>query len=532
MEHPAIIFWTLLATAVFGVAARFLRQPYPIVMVLGGVLLALLPQLPTITMRPMTVFFVLLPALLFGAAWRTDFGEFKEFLGPIVMLALGLVVLTTVAVALGAHWLIGIPLASAFVLGAVLSPPDAIAVEAISETVPFPRAVGVILSGESLVNDATALVIYGFAVTAVITGAFSLAGASLEFVYVALVGTAIGIAIADVLGRLLQLLRKAKLADPAVTCVITIATPYLIYVPAEWAHASGVLAVVAGGIYLSRKSSALFDSESRIMANGVWDLLFFAFNGIAFILIGLQLRSVVAALGTTYSPLSLAWYALAVCAIVIGVRILTVLPFAYLRTALRRRLGLFSGPVPWRRIFVVGWAGMRGVVTLAAALAVPVATNSGAPFPARALILFLAFVVIAVTLIGQGLTLPSLIRRLRIAESAEEGPSVALAQLRTAAAARRRLRELERGFATTLEREVGQRLAGALDERIGYYGAVLDGRELDAREPAHERDRQMRIELCAAERRELEMLRDRGEISDRVFRRLEWQIDLVQAQLD
>lgn len=530
MRQPILVFWTLLAIAVFGIAARFLRRPYPIVMAVGGALLALIPELPSIDMRPDTVFYVILPLLLFGSAWRTDFGEFREFLGPIVALALGLVVFTTVVVAFGAHWLMGIPLASGFVLGAILSPPDAIATEAIAEEVPFPRAVAAVLSGESLINDATALVIYRFAVIAVVMGSFSPRGITAQFLYVCGVGIAIGLVIAMILAQLQIWLRKRGIGDPALSTVISIVAPFLVYMPAEAANASGVLAAVAGGIYLSRRSTELFDSRSRLMANGVWDLLFFALNGLAFIMIGLQLRSILAALGG-YSPWTLLWYAVAISVLIIAARFIAVFPFGYLRVAIRRRLGKPTEPASWRRMLVVSWAGMRGIVTLAAALALPTQTASHSPFPDRPLILFLAFVVIAVTLVGQGLTLPTLIRRLRVFETGPEGAVLARAQVRTAQAAERRLLQLEAELRTEEERQIAARLRSALDERIAYFESQLSGDEFARRLVHFEDDRKMRLELAHSERHELESMRRHGEINDRVYHYLEQQIDLLEARL-
>ena len=524
-----MVFWTLLAIAIFGIVARALRKPYPIVMVVGGAALAAIPELPTINLRPDTVFYLMLPLLLFGSAWRTDFREFREFLGPIIALALGLVIFTTVVVAFGTHWLIGIPLSVGFVLGAILSPPDAIATEAIAEEVPFPRAVGAVLSGESLVNDATALVVYRFAVLAVVTGSFAPRGVTLQFLYVCGVGILIGIAIAAVLASLQIWLRKVKIGDPALLTVLSLVAPFLVYMPAEAANASGVLAAVAGGIFLSRKSPQLFDSRSRLMANGVWDLLIFALNGIAFIMIGLQLRGIFAAL-SGYTPLQLVWYAVATSLLVIAARFAAVIPFAYLRAALRRRFGIPTEPPSWRRMVVVSWAGMRGIVTLAAALALPTSVLGGAPFPDRPLILFLSFVVIAVTLVGQGLTLPTLIRRLHIFEIGPEGAVLAAAQIRTATAAEHRLRELEATLQTMEERDMAARLRTALEERITYFEAKLS----DGKHPEIERfdrNREMRLDLAHSERHELELMRKRGEINDRVYHYIELQIDLLEARL-
>lgn len=256
MQGSTIVFWTLLAIAVFGIASRALRLPYPIVMVVGGAMLAFVPGLPSIRVPPDLVFLVLLPPLLFGGGWQTDPREFREFLEPILLLALGLVIFTTVVVAYFAHAFMGLPLAAAFVLGAVLSPPDAIATEAIADEVPFPRSLNAILSGESLINDATALVIYRFAIAAVLTGTFSFGLAALQFAYVSVAGIAIGIAIARVAGWVLIRLREAKAVDSVTSTIVTIVTPFLVYLPAEALHASGVLATVAAGITLGRHSSS------------------------------------------------------------------------------------------------------------------------------------------------------------------------------------------------------------------------------------------------------------------------------------
>ena len=526
--EPTIVFWTLLAIAVFGVLARVTRTPYPIVMVIGGALVALIPGLPRIVLPPDIVFLVLLPPLLFAGGWSTDFRSFKRFLEPILLLALGLVVFTTVVVAYVAHAYIGLPIASAFVLGAILSPPDAIATEAIGETVPFPRGIGTILSGESLINDATALVIYQFAVAAVMTGTFSLAAATLQFVYVSVGGIAIGIAIAEIAARVQIWLRRRALVDEVTAAIVTLVTPFIVYLTAQGAHTSGVLAAVAAGIALSRRSGDMFDGEMRITAAGAWGVLTFILNGIAFLAIGLELPSVLAGL-SAYAPTTLAAYAAVACGIVIASRFVWIYVSVYTRRAFGRLRGFDRSRITWRGMFVMSWAGMRGIVTLAAALALPTGMASGAAFPARDLIVFLAFATIVVTLVGQGLTLPFVMRALDVVDDTDDGAELARGRVRAASAARARLRELESGFATVDEWTIAGRLIAELDQRIEHFGRDKATATDDV--AVHERDVALRRELCNVERAALADMKESDELTDRAFRDLQWEIDLAELRL-
>lgn len=529
------VFLTVLLAALvaLALAAKQLRVPYPIVFVIGGLVLALIPGVPTVKLAPGTVFLLFLPALIFGDGWTTDYRAFKRYAQPIFSLAIGLVVVTATVVAFAAHWLMGLDLALGFVLGAILSPTDAVATDAIAEEVGLPRRLATIIGGESLINDASGLVIYKFAVIAVATGAFSLLGATAQFFYVAVGGVAIGVGIAWLIAKLMAAVRDSGLSDETIAVSISLVTPFALYVPADALGASGVLAAMSGGIYLSRKSSQIFDADARIATASVWNLLFFVFNGAAFVLIGLQLRGIVGALHQQPLATYVGW-GVAIALVVIAVRFAWVFPVSYGRRRLFPKVRQREGPDPPRTWTVVlSLAGMRGIVSLAAALALPERTASGAPFPGRDLILFVTFVVILVTLVGEGLLLPVLIRRFGIREldGDDDGRLVALAKVRISEAAREHLRSLEPSFATTAEWEVAGRIHAHYEQRIAHYGTHLDGGDMGDDERQHEVERRLRGETYTAERRALLALRGSGEISDTAYRRLEWEIDLSESRL-
>jgi monovalent cation/hydrogen antiporter len=529
------VYLTVLLTAIVAGAmlAKRLRIPYPVVFVLGGLAVALIPGIPVVTLEPDLVFLLFLPPLIFGDGWTTDYRSFKRYRGPILSLALGLVVCTSVAVALLTHWMIGIPLAVGFVLGGILSPTDAVATDAIAEEVNLPEPLPTIIGGESLVNDASGLVIYRFALAAVAFGTFSLAAAFAQFVYVVAAGIAIGLGGAWLIAKLMTAIRKKGLSDSLIAVSISLVTPFALYVPAEAVHASGVLAALSGGIYLSRKSSQIFDADSRLAAASVWNLLFFTFNGAAFVLVGLQLRSIVRDL-PQHSLLVLVGWGLTVCALLVVVRFAWVFAVTNLRRRLFPKMAEREGAQPWQALVVISFAGMRGIVSLAAALAIPERTESGAPFPDRALILFITFVVILVTLVGEGLTMPWLVRRLGSALATDDGEHDRLlshARVRTYEAARDHLRSLEPAFTSTGEWEVAGRLGAGYEERMKHFAAHRDGVTGDDDEQQHEIDRRLRREAFAAERRALQRMRRSGEVSDRVYRDLEWDIDLEESRL-
>lgn len=524
----------LLATIVaLALIAKQLRVPYPVVFVIGGLAIALIPGVPTVELRPDLVFLLFLPPLIFGDGWTTDYRSFVRYRRPIFALAIGLVFVTSVAVAFAAHWLIGLPLALGFVLGGILSPTDAVATDAIAEEVELPRRLTSIISGESLINDASGLVIYRFAVLAVATGAFSPAIAVAQFVYVVAAGVAIGLIGGWLVAKLMLAIRRKGLGDELIAVSISLVTPFALYVPADAIGASGVLAALSGGIYLSRKSWLIFDADSRIAAGSVWNLLFFVFNGAAFVLIGLQLRAIVRALPEYSLPTLIGW-GLAVWLLLIVVRYAWVYGVAFVTWRLFPQSRRGEGAPPtWQSLFVLSFAGMRGIVSLAAALAVPELMPSGAPFPDRPLILFITFVVILASLVGEGLVLPGMIRWFGATLGSDEDAERALAAARaqTAGAARERLRALEATFDSAAEWEVAGRLQAAYEDRETHYRAHADGSASGDDTQQHEIERRLRAEAHAAERRALLELRRTGAITNEAYRSLEWDLDLAESHL-
>src|SRR5688572_10635 len=363
--HPLeIILALLLASIAIALLSARLKVPYPILLVLGGLGISFIPHLPRVHLHPDLVFLVFLPPLLYYAGLMTTWRDFRANLRPIVLLAVGLVLFTTAAVALLATALVpGLPLAAAFVLGAIVSPPDAVAATAITERLRVPRRITTILDGESLVNDATALVAYRFAIAAVVTGYFSLSAALGRFVIAAAGGIAIGLAAAAVIVWISQ-----RIHEPTVEGAVSLLTPYLAYLPAEWTGTSGVLAAVAAGIYVSRKLPTFASPNARLRAFAVWETIVFLLNGIIFILIGLHLPVVMERLAHIPRR-QLALYALAVCATAILTRLLWVFAATYVRRTVSATLRQHDPVLPWRYVTIIGWSGMRGIVSLAAALA-------------------------------------------------------------------------------------------------------------------------------------------------------------------
>src|ERR1043165_3259458 len=376
----------LLAVAVLALVARKLTIPYPILVVIGGLLLGLIPKLPKVRLDPELVFLFVLPPLLFPAALFTSWRDFRANLRPISLLAIGLVLFTTVAVAYLAHYFMGLPLPAGFVLGAIISPPDAIAATAIAERLSVPRRIVTILEGESLVNDATALVAFRFAVAAVVTGSFSLAHAAGQFVIVAVGGILIGLAV----GWLTAWIQK-PIDDPPVEITISLLTPFAAYLPAEQLGVSGVLAVVTTGLYHGWRLPEITTSRTRLQAGPVWEMIEFLLNGFIFLLIGLQLPEVLRHLTGRSIP-HLVWYAAVISLAVILIRMLWVFPATYLPRWLFKGLRERDPYPDWRHVAVVAWTGMRGVVSLAAALALPLTLANGSPVPRRALAPFLTFI--------------------------------------------------------------------------------------------------------------------------------------------
>jgi monovalent cation/hydrogen antiporter len=520
-----LVFSLLVAIVVLATLAARLRLPYAILLVLGGLLLSFLPGLPDVTIDPTLILFVFLPPLIYSSAWNTSWREFRATLRPILLLSVGLVLATTLVVAVVAHAFVGLPWAVAFVLGAVVSPTDAVAASATARSVGLPRRLLTVLEGESMVNDATGLVVYRFAVAAVVAGSFSLAQASLQFVFVSVGGLLVGL----VVGWPLAWLHR-HLDDAAIEIAITLLTPFAAYLLAEALDVSGVLAVMATGLYLSRQSSRFFSSNTRLQANAVWNVLVFLLNGLVFLLIGLQLRVILATL-VSREPLTLFIDALLVCLAVVLVRIGCVVLAAFPLHLFERYLGPRTRRPSWGNVLIVAWTGMRGGVSLAAALALPLALVSGEPFPQRDLVIFLTFCVILATLVGQGLSLAPLIRVLHLQEDGSREREHAQAHKAAVDAALARLDELcmqpwvPEEYLTHL-RSVYEQKSEDYTRRLNETG---DTDESDG--DRQEVKLRLRQEVLTAERAAVIRLRDQGRIDDEVLRQVERELDLEEQQI-
>ncbi|MEH2112078.1 Na+/H+ antiporter [Nostoc sp.] len=390
--------------------ANKLRLAYPIVLVLGGLALSFIAPFSNITINPELVFLIFLPPLLYEAAWQVSWKEFWKWRGLIIGFAFPIVILTSCVIAVVSSALIpGFTLAMGFLLGGIISPPDAVSATTIMRRVNVPKSLVSLIEGESLLNDASSLIVFRFALAAVLTGQFQFQPAAVNFVFVILTGIAIGL----VVGLIFYGIHRLLPTTSSIEIVLTLVTPYCMYYAAEHFHCSGVLAVVSGGLLLSSKRDRFLSYQSRIESVNVWANLVFVLNGLIFLLIGLELPFVVRQLGNI-SLGSAVGYGLIIAIVLIGTRLLCTLGTSVLMRVMSRFITV-SDPNPgWRGPLIFGWVGMRGVVSLASALSVPLLTQAGQPFPYRELILFITFIVILITLVFQGLTLPWLIRTVNL----------------------------------------------------------------------------------------------------------------------
>jgi Na+/H+ antiporter len=521
VEALVLLFCAIICVVLIG---RRFNVPYPIALVIGGLCVSLIPGLPVVHISPDLVFLVFLPPLLYAAAWFTSWHEFKGNLRPIFLLAVGLVLFTTLVTGVVIHALIpAVPLAVAFAFGAIVSPPDAVAATAIAEQMSLPKRIVTILEGESLVNDATGLVALRFALAAAASGAFSIGQAALQFVWVVAAGLAIGLLVGMAVTQVMRLIKEDSLL-----ITITLLAPYMAYLPAERLHVSGVLAAVAAGVYGGWKGPELLTASARLNGLAVWSLLVFALNCALFILIGLELPEVYGALNQ-YSLGQLIAYGAVASGVVILIRPIWVFPATWLPRLLSKRVRRRDPIPPWRHIVIVAWSGMRGVVSLAAALALPLTLGKGQAFPARDLLIFLAFCVILSTLVFQGLSLPFLIRWLGIKEPKNEHRERE-ARLRIVHSVLARLNRLaEQG---TLNEAAFQQVTGIYQERANHFNDSLA--ETLGWSPDHERlvaTRQLWLQALSAERNELVKLRREHAIDEELMHRIEHEIDLEEARL-
>lgn len=506
----------LAAVAALALLARRWQVPYPILLVIGGLVLALIPGLPRVRLNPELVFVFFLPPLLYPAALFTSWRDFRANLGSISLLAIGLVLFTTVVIAWVAHALTGMPWAAGFVLGAIVSPPDAVAATAIAHRLRLPQRIVTILEGESLVNDATALVIYRFAVAAVLSGSFSLSGAAARFVVAGVGGVLLGLLIGFAISKV-----HAHLDDPPVQVTISLLTPFAAYLPADRMGLSGVLAVVTAGLYLGWRAPEIVTARMRLQSFPVWGMVVFLLNGLIFILIGLQLPEVIGNLAGR-SKWELAWHALAISAAVIVVRMVWVFSSASLPGAPVRQVCS-----DWRQAGIIAWTGMRGVVSLAAAMALPLRLPDGSPFPGRDLILFLTFSVILTTLVLQGLSLPRIIRWLNVVDDGASEREERQARLKANEAALARLSEL----AGSTGGRALERLRAEYEDRIRQlqvFGAESESAKGNVPTDGYE---SLLREALKTERQIILRLRNERVINDAVLRRIQRDLDFAEGRL-
>jgi monovalent cation/hydrogen antiporter len=521
------ILIALVAAAIFLVRlADAISVPYPIVLVLGGLAIGFLPGGPTLELQPDVVFLVFLPPLLQSAGYWASPKELRAELIPLTWLVIGLSLATMVAVAAIAQAVIpSINWAEGFVLGAIVAPTDPVSAIATFERVGVTDRVATLVEGESMLNDAVALVSYKVAVVAVVTGTLTAGEAIDDLVIGVIGGVAIGLAVSGA-----SQLALRRLDDAPLAILLTVFTAYASFALADGVGASGVLAAVSSGLFSGWRSHLIFDADLRLNAQSFWRVLVFALNAILFVLVGEQFPEILRRVGESFSPGEIIGYGLMISAVVITVR----LAWQFLPVSLGRllpRIGDTGGGENWRERLLIGWSGMRGAVSLAAALALPFSLDSGAPFDSRDLIVYLTVAVIFVTLVGQGLTLPTMVRRLGLSSEEAWAPDEAVARLAAAQAALDKLDELE-SEGTPVPENALARLRELYQARFARCVAALsgEGADLPIEDPLTGY-RRLREDLIETERATLLGMRDDGRIKQDLFRRIQRDLDLDEARL-
>ncbi len=507
MQNIELVLGLLVAVAALVTVARRLDIPYPILLVVGGLVLGFIPRLPQVELSPDLVFLLFLPPLLFWGALNTSQREFRANLRPIFSLSIGLVLFTMAVVAVIAHTVIaGLSWPAAFVLGAIIAPTDAVAAEAIAERLPLSKRIMTVLEGESLLNDATALVAYSVAVAVAMGGSFSPVGAGLQFFGASLGGVGIGFAVGWVIGKIHRYLH-----DPLVGNTISLLSGFAAYLPAQALGASGVLAVVTTGIYLGRLGPHIVSSQSRLQGVQMWSVVVFLLNGLLFILVGLQLHRITRVAFASYSAINLITSAVLVILTVVLVRLIWVFSASYLPHALSRRSAS-----------IVAWTGMRGGVSLAAALALTTT------FPGRILIIFLTFCVILATTVAQGLSLPFLIGWLQPPDDGAAQREETNARLKVSRAALARLNDL--ASEEWVPQEILDDLRAHYQEKEQGFTARIEGSEDGNQEEYTRAQVRVKREVITAQRNKLLELRSKGMIDDEVLRLIQRDLDLDEIR--
>jgi len=526
MESIGLVVMLLFGITFLGVLSNKFNFPFPILVVLCGVAISLIPGLPVIRLQPDMIFFIFLPPLLYGAAWNTSWHEFKANKRPISFAAVGLVLFTTLLVAWVAHVMIpGMNWPLSFLLGAIVSPPDAVAATAVTKGLGIHPRLIAILEGESLVNDASGLIAYKYALAAITAGNFIFWKAGVNFLWVVIAGIAIGLAI----GYIMAFVHKKFICDPVLEVTLTFLTPFASYLLAEHFHVSGVLAVVTTGLFISFRSSELLTHQSRIMAYSVWEVVIYILNGLIFILIGLQLRGVIEGIGE-YPVRSLVLYGALISLVVILVRFIWAVPAALVPRALSKRIREKEVFEP-KAIVIFGWAGMRGVVSMAAALALPLVLPDKSVFPQRNLIIYLTFCVVLTTLVLLGVTLPWVIRKMKVKPhsiAAEEYEVRTQVVSSTISHIEENLSLINGEMLNNIKNkyEIKYNRLQKTDLPAGYFG--------DAENPntnVFNQFSQLQIDLIKVERTTLEMLHRQGKVAEEIQRKIERELDLEETRL-
>jgi monovalent cation/hydrogen antiporter len=528
-DNILLILSLLFAVSMLSMLSEKLRISYPIFLVIAGLIISFIPGIPSISLDPDIVFLIFLPPLLYAAAWNTSWKDFWASRRPISLLSFGLVIFTSTAVAFVSHALIpGFPLAYGFLLGGIISPPDAVAATSVLQGLKVPKRVVTILEGESLINDASSLIVFRFALAAIVTGQFSFIKAGGEFVMVAGMGIVIGLLI----GHFAYMVHKFLPTTASIDTALTLISPYLMYIIAEHFHYSGVMAVVTGGLFLSFRSHEIFNYNTRIQTYSVWEMLVFLLNGLVFILIGLQLPQIIQGLGQS-SVTEAVFYGIIISLLTVVIRIIWVYPGAYIPRYLSKRIRETEPRPTWKTVFLVAWSGMRGVVSLASALAVPLTLSDGQAFPFRNLLLFITFVVILFTLVLQGLSLPWLIRKLNIEDNSAENEDRQLVQMkvRLAEAA---LQHMQENYTEELkEIDAYARIKDRYARMVEISHKKLNNEEgANLSADFLPRYRQMLLELVHVRRKALNAMYCEKVYSDELIRNKEWELDLEEARLN
>lgn len=527
-ENLLLIISLLFAVSMLVMLGQKLKISYPIFLVIGGLLISLIPGIPLIQMDPDMILTLFLPPLLYEAAWYTSWRQFWKWKRPIILLAFGLVFFTSTIIAyLTSSMIPGFTLALGFLLGGIISPPDAVAATSVLKGVKIPKRLVTILEGESLINDAASLIVFRVALVAVISGQFSLGKTVGDFFIVGSMGIVIGLAIAHILYVIHRFFPTTSNIDTA----LTLMSPYVMFIVAEHFHFSGVMAVVSGGLFLSYRSHELLSFSSRIQTTNVWSTIIFILNGIVFILIGLELPTIIDGLDDSSLEKGIQ-YGLIISLITIAIRFIWVFPIAHIPRFLSKKIRETEPSPGWKGPLITSWAGMRGVVSLAAALSIPL-TIDGAPFPHRNLILLVTFIVILVTLVIQGLSLPLIIKLIKIEEIDDlipEEEQTANIKLRLMRAS---LHHIDTNFKSEIEEnELVLNLRKRLANSVDLTSERLESLECQTMEFQEVHTyKKVYLDLINVQRKELNKIRKEKVFELEVIQKQQMELDFDESKL-